>query len=155
MAANGASQNKISQHVGRSRGLVKHLLAEPEIQRAVVDEKAELARIYREKARAIVTSIDAVDISKASLQQKAISSGILLDKSLLLVGEATSVDVHVLVDAAKAYRDMRRAERLKELSAPPVVQSAPPAKDSRQLASQDEPTVRYYPVPLEAPSENG
>lgn len=144
--------------------MVKHVMAEPEVQRQIVDEKAELARIYREKARAIVTSIGETDIEKASLQQKAISSGILLDKSLLLVGEPTSVDVHVLVDAAAQFRAHRRAEgqrhveeyaRAHELSAPPVVQSAPPAKDSRQLASQDEPTVRYYPVPLRAPGENG
>ena len=110
LAAAGLSQNKIAQTVGRSRHMVKNVLAEPEIQRAVKDEKAELAAIYREKARTIVESISSADIDNASLQQKAVSTGILLDKSLLLSGDATSINVSVLMDVADAIRARHDAE---------------------------------------------
>ena len=91
--------------------MVKNLLAEPSIQRAVKDEKAELAAIYREKARTIVESISSEDIDSASLQQKAVSTGILLDKSLLLSGDATSnINVAVLLDVADAIRARRDAD---------------------------------------------
>jgi predicted DNA-binding protein (UPF0251 family) len=113
LAASGLSQNKIAQTVGRSRHMVKNVMAEPEIQCAIKDEKAELAAIYREKARDVVASISDGDISKASLQQKAISSGVLLDKSLLLSGEPTSVNSIVLLDIAEAIklRDQLESER--------------------------------------------
>ena len=104
MAASGLSQQKISKTIGRSRNLVKNVLAEPEIQRAVKDEKAELAVIYREKARTIVQSISGEDIDKANLLQKATSSAIPLDKSLLLSGDPTSINVSVLMDVVDAIR---------------------------------------------------
>lgn len=122
---------------------MKNTLKEPEIQQEIGLEKRELAVLCKEKARQCVIAIDDEKIQKSSALQLATAGGILFDKSLLLAGEPTSIDVHMLVDAAKAYRDMRRAERLKELSAPPVIEAAPPTKDSRQLASQDEPTARY------------
>jgi hypothetical protein len=110
LAASGLSQTKIAQNVGRSRKMVKNVLAEPEIQRAVRDEKAELAELYREKARAVVTSISDKDIEKASLQQKAISSGVLLDKSLLLAGEPTGINVVALLDVVEAIKASRRLD---------------------------------------------
>jgi len=54
--------------------MIKNVLAEPEVQKAVRDEKQELAELYRGKARDVLTSISASDIAKASLQQKSISS---------------------------------------------------------------------------------
>jgi hypothetical protein len=90
--------------------MVKHTMAEPDIQRAIADEKGELAILYREKARRVVDSINDVDIAKASLQQKSISSGVLLDKSLLLSGDLPQVSVTVLLDLMTAARDMRDAE---------------------------------------------
>ena len=90
--------------------MVKNVLAEPEIQRSVKDEKSVLAAIYREKARTIVESISGEDIDSASLQQKAVSTGILLDKSLLLSGDATSnLNVQVLLDVAHAIRSRTAA----------------------------------------------
>jgi predicted transcriptional regulator len=110
LAASGMSQNKIAQQIGRSRGMVKHVMREPEVQKQVQEEKAVLAEIYRSKARRIVDSINDVDIEKASLQQKSISSGVLLDKSLLLSGDLPQVSVTVLLDLVTAARDMRDAE---------------------------------------------
>jgi hypothetical protein len=108
LAAAGWSPNKIARHIGRSRHAVRNALAEPEIQKSVKDERAELAGIYREKARDVVMSISSENIDSASLQQKAVSSGILLDKSLLLTGDAPSINVQVLLDVAHAIRDRER-----------------------------------------------
>lgn len=88
--------------------MVKNVLAEPEIQKAVKFEKAELAAIFRDKSRDVVVSISSADIAGASLQQKAVSAGILLDKSLLLTGDATSIlDVRALLEVAEAIRSRR------------------------------------------------
>lgn len=159
-AAAGLSENRIAKQIGRSRKLVHDIVGEPEVQRQIVDERAELSKLYRDKARQIVSSIDAADISKATLQQKSISTGILLDKSLLLAGEPTQ-NVAVLVELAAAVRAQRRMEGLRHveeyarahgLPAPPVIEAAP-AK--AQPAVQELTPARYYPVPLRAPSENG
>jgi hypothetical protein len=110
LAASGMSTTKIAQNLGRSRGMVKNTMEKPEIQEKIGDEKSVLAKIYRDKARRIVDSINDVDIEKASLQQKSISSGVLLDKSLLLVGDLPQVSVTVLLDLVQVVRDMRDAE---------------------------------------------
>ena len=89
--------------------MVKHVMGEPEVQKQVQEEKAVLAEIYRSKARRIVDSISDLDIQKASLQQKSISSGVLLDKSLLLSGDLPQVSVTVLLNLVQAARDMRDA----------------------------------------------
>lgn len=110
LAASGMSQTKIAQTLGRSRGMVTNMMEEPEIQEKIGDEKSVLAKLYRDKARRVVDSINDVDIQKASLQQKSISSGVLLDKSLLLSGDLPQVSVTVLLDLVTAARDMRDAE---------------------------------------------
>ena len=110
LAASGMSKTKIAQTLGRSRGMVTNMMEEPEIQEKIGDEKSVLAKLYRDKARRVVDSINDVDIQKASLQQKSISSGVLLDKSLLLSGDLPQVFVTVLLDLVTAARDMRDAE---------------------------------------------
>jgi hypothetical protein len=151
--------------------MVQNTLNEPETQAEVSIEKAKLAEIYKQKARDIVVSINDEDIDKASLQQKAVSSGILLDKSLLLSGEPTEIlaaNVGVLMDVVDAIRERKASEQERYQRAmglphlPPVIEAVPPAepakappKTGRQSASQHEPEIRYYPVPLKAPDENG
>jgi hypothetical protein len=110
LAASGMSTTKIAQNLGRSRGMVKNTMEKPEIQQKIGDEKSVLAKIYRDKARRIVDSINDVDIEKASLQQKSISSGVLLDKSLLLAGDIPQISVTVLLDLVQAAREIRREE---------------------------------------------
>ena len=104
LAASGMSQTKIAQTVGRSRGLVRNMMEEPEIQEKIGDEKSVMAKLYRDKARRVVDSINDVDIEKASLQQKSISSGVLLDKSLLLSGDLPQVSVTVLLNLVQAAK---------------------------------------------------
>jgi hypothetical protein len=149
--------------------MVKNVLAEPATQKAVGDERAQLADLYRGKARDVLVSISDTDIAKASLQQKSISSGVLLDKSLLLDGQPTSiVGVQILLDVAGALRREERQadeeeqlgwEKAHTLTLPRVSQAEPreqpPQTASRPtLAPQPEksqeptlpPTVRYTPV---------
>ena len=110
LAASGMSQTKIAQTVGRSRGMVRNMMEEPEIQTKIGDEKSVLAKLYRDKARRVVDSINDVDIEKASLQQKSISSGVLLDKSLLLSGDLPQVSVTVLLNLVQAAKEIRQVE---------------------------------------------
>lgn len=113
-AAAGLSENRIAKQIGRSRKLVHDVIQKPETQVAISDERAELAEICKQTAHRIISSIDDTDIEKASLQQKAVSAGIMVDKSLLLAGEPTQ-NVAVLVELAAAVRAHRRAEGLRQL----------------------------------------
>jgi len=164
LAASGASQNAISKSVGRSRHLVRNVLAEPEVQKAVGDEKQELAEIFRQKSRDVVTSISDTDISKASLQQKSISSGVLLDKSLLLAGEpTTNINVQVLLDVAGLIRRKRdeadeEAQRAWQAqhTLPAVAQTQrtlSPVPQTEQPASRPIPTPTPAPVLAKKPAE--
>ncbi len=120
MAAGGVSQNRIAKTIGRSRHMVKNTLAEPEVIQAVELEKAELAELYRDKARAVLVSINDADIEKASLQQKSVSTGILLDKALLLSEGPPVLDVHILLDILAMVRgDLPNQPKSPLLLAPP------------------------------------
>lgn len=108
LAADGQSARKIGKVVHRSHHTVEKHLQEPEVARKVQDQKTVLAERYREEARRILDSISPEDISKGSLLQKMTSSAIATDKSLLLAGEATQIDIHVLLEAVRIVREMRR-----------------------------------------------
>jgi hypothetical protein len=125
LAASGLSQTKIAQTVGRSRSLVKNVMASPEIQRAVKDERQELAVMYRGKARDVLVSIDAETIAKGNLLQKATSSAILLDKSLLLAGEPTGITMLALLDVVEAIKASKQG-RLIPAPQMPTLLPAPP-----------------------------
>jgi len=110
LAADGTSNTKIAAALGRSRAMVRHTLSKPEIQQSIQQEKAKLSKMYREKARRVLESIDDKTIAKGNLLQRATSTGILLDKSLLLAGEPTeNIDVRVLMEVVEAIRARRDA----------------------------------------------
>jgi Helix-turn-helix domain len=105
MAAAGLSQNKIAKTIGRSRHMVKNILGEAEVKLSIQDEKAELSALYKDKAREVLLSIDADTIAKGNLLQKATSTAILLDKSLILSGDAFPVvNVQILMQVVDAIR---------------------------------------------------
>ena len=110
MSAAGLSQAAIARRISRSRHMVKNLLAEPSIQRSIQDERAELSVLCKDKGRDIFMSIHSGDIEKANLLQKATAGAILIDKALLLAGEATSINVSVLLDVAHAIRARQDAD---------------------------------------------
>lgn len=112
LSAMGRSYRAIGRELGRSSHTIKRALtSSAQIVGEVQAIKADLADVYKSKARDVLESITDADISKASLQQKSISSGVLLDKSLLLTGQATAiVDVRVLLDVCQLIRDQREKE---------------------------------------------
>jgi hypothetical protein len=127
MAAAGHSCNKISQAIGKDRVTIKRHLDTPEAIAQVRDERTELVELYREKARDCVAAIDDEKIAKASALQLATSSGILLDKSLLLSGKPTqnvAVIVQVL-DMLAAKRDEEDERQLQEAKAARALLSLP------------------------------
>lgn len=110
LAAAGWSQTKIAKTIGRSRNAVKHYLEKPEAIAEVRDERQELVEIYRDKARACAVAITDEKIRASSALQLATSSGILLDKSLLLSGQPTRIDVVVLLEVCELLRQQHDAE---------------------------------------------
>ncbi len=118
MAAAGHSQTKISKTIGKGRNMVKRHLDTPEAIAQVGDERTELVELYRQKARDCVAAIDDDKIAKSSALQLATSSGILLDKSLLLSGQPTSI-IHVtallaVLDLIKEQKDAREEKDERE-----------------------------------------
>lgn len=121
LAAAGASQRKIARSIGRSRSLVQSVLDDPEVQRSIHEEKAELSRLCLEKGRSIIDSISDADIAKAGLRDKAVAGAVMVDKALVLAGEPTSINVSVLMDvvaAIKARDAQRNPHRRPALPAP-------------------------------------
>ena len=112
LAADGQSLKRIGKLVKRSPHTVQKHLEQPEVQQRVENEKEELAKIYRAQARRILDSINDKDIEKASLQQKSISSGVLLDKSLLLAGDVPPIRVEILLAAVSEIRAQRERDDL-------------------------------------------
>ena len=107
MSAAGVPKHRIAKTLKRDPKMVKRVLADPDVLEAVSDERTELVEIYRDRARACVIAIDDEKIAKSSALQLATSSGILLDKSLLLSGQPTSVNVVALMDVAELIRERR------------------------------------------------
>lgn len=134
MTAAGLSTNQISKRLRRSRHMVRNVQAEPEIRRAIKDEKAELSQLCQQKAREVFVSIDAETIEKGNLLQKATAGGILLDKSLLLAGEPTvNVNVAVLLQVAEAIRERNRQEDDRILNESRRRQGLPPLTSEQIL----------------------
>jgi hypothetical protein len=108
LSAAGWSPHRIGKHLKRSpHTIVKHL-SQPGIAAKVQDEKTVLAEKYRAMARKALDSISDGDLLKSSALQKATISGICTDKALVLTGETPSIDVHILLEAVAAVREMRR-----------------------------------------------
>jgi hypothetical protein len=103
LAAAGYAPSRVAKTMGKSRLMVKRHLEAPETIAMVRDEQAELVELYRTKARDCVVAIDDEKIAKASALQLATSSGILLDKSLLLSGKPTQ-NVAVIVQVLDVLR---------------------------------------------------
>jgi hypothetical protein len=98
--------------MGRSHHTIKRFLSNPETQRDVQDEKAILADMYREKARACVAAIDDEKIAKSSALQLATAAGICTDKHLLLTGDAPPIRLEVLLATVDAIRAQRERDDL-------------------------------------------
>lgn len=79
--------------------------------------KAQLAQFQESKAdiydalqyRALASVSDEA-LENASVRDKAVAAGIWEDKARVIRGQATQINVNVLLDAVQAIKDMRRRE---------------------------------------------
>ena len=109
LSALGHSYRAIGMQLGRSDKTIKKALTRtPEVIREVGEIKAQLAGSFGDLARRMITSITDADIGKLDAYRRTLSGAVATDKALLLRGEATSIDVHVLLDAVQAAREIRR-----------------------------------------------
>jgi len=117
--AGGWSDWRIAKALKRSPHTVRKYLDVPDVQAEVLDEKTELAQLYRDKARACVVAIDADKINKSSALQLATAGAICTDKALLLTGEAPPlVNVTLLLSVAEIIRTRLRDGETAPLALP-------------------------------------
>ena len=105
MVAAGWAPSRVAKAIGRSRNIVAHHLEKPETMTEVHNERANLVEIYQDRARECVIAIDADKIARSSALQLATASGICLDKSLLLSGQPTSINVVALMEVLEVIRE--------------------------------------------------
>ena len=77
--------------------------------------KAELADSFADLARRMITSITDADIGKLDAYRRTLSGAVATDKMQLLRGQATQIDVSVLLDAvqmAKQIQAQKAAEAM-------------------------------------------
>jgi hypothetical protein len=166
----GRSYRAIARELGRSPHTIKRLLTKPAVAAEVSVKKIELADLYEQRAYEIVEAVTAEDISKASLQQMAVSSGIFLDKSRLLRGESTSnISMEVLMQVAIMVRDERdraddsggipqQAALPAQVAAIPSTPIPTPAREPAARSNRPQgpaiPAVRYYSAnPVDPPED--
>jgi len=167
LSALGRSYRAIARELRRSPHTVKRLLTMPAVAAEISVKKLELSALYENRAYEIAESVTKEDISKASLQQKAVSSAIFLDKSRLLTGQSTSnVHVQVLLDVVQLLQQEsdddlpQQAPRTLTLSASPNMEQpadrplSQPRQPAQTQTQQPDPApavrVRYYtPNPVE------
>jgi hypothetical protein len=107
------SERAIAQKVGCDPSNVHKVLARFRSNSFPVEDfeaiQANLPDAIASVKLRILMSLDDEVIAKAPLQQRVVAYGILSDKEALLRGQPTGMDVHVLVDAVRQCRDMRRS----------------------------------------------
>ena len=94
LSAQGLTPNTIGLEIGRDRKTVLAHLQKPGVPEQVQNIQDRLADKFEQMSERILDAVCDADLEKASLRDKAISSGVMLDKSRLLRGQATS---HVAV----------------------------------------------------------
>ena len=76
--------------IGRDRKTVLAHLQKPGNPEQVADIHSRLADKFEQMSERILDAVCDADLEKASLRDKAISAGVMLDKSRLMKGRATS-----------------------------------------------------------------
>lgn len=100
LAASGKSQRAIGRATGRDNKTVARVLKEP----GVIVDRAKMEEILADKferlADSILNSVSEDDLLNASLQQKSVSAGIMLDKSRTIRGQSTQNIAVIMASAA-------------------------------------------------------
>jgi len=88
--------------------VLKRFLGEDNTEQDLRDYQESKAEIYDAMQMRIHRSITNEDIAKAPLVARVTSAAILEDKARVIRGQATQINVSVLLDAVQALRDMRK-----------------------------------------------
>jgi len=105
LAADGRSPFTIGKIMGRDHKTVAKVLREPNVMALVADNQERLAAKYEQLAESILDNVTYEDFEKATLQQKAISSGTFLDKARLIRGASTQNLAVVIASACRTSLD--------------------------------------------------
>lgn len=89
--------------------VLKRFLGKNNTAQDLQDYKQHKGDIWDSVAMRAVMSIDDAKLSKSSASQLMMVAGIAFDKSQLTHGQATQINVSVLLDLVQAARDMRDA----------------------------------------------
>ena len=90
LLASGMTANAVGLTMGRDPKTIRTLAAKPGTAVMVADFTERFAGKLEATAERILDSISEIDIEKASLKDKAISSSIFFDKQRLARGQSTS-----------------------------------------------------------------
>ena len=107
------SEGQIAKRVGTDPANVHRVLKRflgKHSESDLADFQQAKADVYDRIQLRTLMSIDDATISKAPLMSRVTSAAILEDKARLIRGQATAINVTVLLDAVEAIRAMRKAE---------------------------------------------
>jgi hypothetical protein len=110
LAAQGLTSNAIGLEIGRDRKTVLAHLQRPDAVVQVADIQERLASKFEELSERILDAVCDADLEKATLQQKAISAGVMLDKSRLIRGQS-SINLAVIMATAVIEADRLSSAR--------------------------------------------
>ena len=91
LCASGNTDHAIAKALNRSPHTISRHLKRPEAQEKIEVIKKELADLFEDLARRMVSSITNEDILNLNAYQRTISSGIATDKLRLLRNEPTEI----------------------------------------------------------------
>jgi len=107
------SHAQIADRVGCHRSnvyrVLDRFLSDDVTEGALREYQDNRANVWDAITLRALMSINDTKLAKSSASALMMVAGIAHDKSQALRGEATSIDVHVLVDAVRQCRDMRRS----------------------------------------------
>ena len=89
LSASGKTPHSIAKELNRSPHTIRRYLSCPEASTQIQEIKEELASMFEELGKRMLTSITDEDIQKINAYQRTISAGISTDKMRLLKGQST------------------------------------------------------------------
>lgn len=89
LRASGLTYHAISKEIGRDPKTIKKACLEPEASMQIQEMKQELADMFEELGKRMLTSITNEDIQKINAYQRTVSAGISTDKMRLLRDQST------------------------------------------------------------------
>ena len=101
LASLGKTPHTIGKLLNRSPHTVRTALRLPEAREQVQDRQERLADKFEQLSERILDAVCDADLEKASLQQKAVSAGVMLDKSRLIRGNSTHNLAHIFALASR------------------------------------------------------